>query len=468
MKTIAMIGAGSVIFGKNILADILWHDALKESEFRLMDIDPDRLATAGRMAQLINRDLKAGARIICTDRRRKALDGADFVICTMGVGGFEATLTDHAVPRRFGVRQTVGDTLGVGGIFRAVRGVPELLRLCEEMRRLCPRALLINYSNPMAMHCLAVERATRIRHVGLCHGVQNTARVMRMYVALCENRVPPQDLERHLARPRNSRIRFQEWMDWMALGLDPRLNYLCAGINHLAFFLQFRSGQRDLYPALRRAGQLAHLRRLDPVRFELFSQIGYYMTETSGHIAEYVPYYLNKTAEIRAKELRPSVYVQACRDLERNYRALRAAARAGRSLIRIPYQPSNEHVSRVIHAMVTGQPYRFNGNVHNAGGRLISNVQGNACVEAPCLAGRSGIAPQPVGDLPPACAALIRTNINVQDLAVRGILEGNRDFIRQALLLDPNTASQIPPSAIAGMVEAMFKAQARWLPRNLR
>ena len=468
MKRISLIGAGSVVFGKNVIADILWHEALRDAEFRLMDVDPVRLDVAARMAEGINRDLGAGARIVKTRDRRRALDGADFVISTMGVGGYPATVVDHRVPARFGVRQVIGDTLGVGGIFRAVRGVPVLLDLCADMEELCPGALLLNYSNPMAMHCLAIERATRIRHIGLCHGVQNTAHLLRSLVGMLAQGVTRTQVARHMARPFDSKLRVREWLDWMELGVDPRLNYLCAGINHMAFFLRFRSGERDLYPALRRASATPHLRRLDPVRFELFDQLGWFMTETSGHTAEYVPYYLHSDAEIRDKALRVSGYLRTCRELERSFQSVRRAVSSRRSVIPLPYFPSNEHASRILNAVVTGRPYVFNGNVHNAGGALISNLPGDACVEVPCVADSTGVTPTRVGDLPPACAALIRTNINVQDLAVRGILEGDRTYIRQAMLVDPATAAQLPPRRIDELCDAMFRAHARQLPRNLR
>ena len=466
MIRIALIGAGSVVFGKNVIADVLWHDALKGCELRLMDIDRERLDTAAAMATLINRDLEGGARILKTLDRRQALDGADVVICTINVGGFDATVIDHAVPRRFGVCQTVGDTLGPGGIFRAARNVPEVLRLCDDMAALCPRALLVNYSNPMAMHCLAIERSRPTLHVGLCHGVQNTAHVMRSLVGMLANKVTARAVGVHLARPWNSRERVREWLEWMAMGEDPAVSYTCAGINHMAFFLRFQSGDRDLYPALRAVLDVPHLRRLDAVRMDLFERLGYFMTETSGHTAEYVPYYLKSPAEIVAKGLRVSSYLRTCRDQDKSYRHLRQQVLAGRSVIDRPYTPSVEHISRIINALVTGRPYVFNGNVHNTGSSLIANLPGDACVEVPCTADKAGVTPHRIGELPPACAALIRTNINVQDLAVRGILEGRRDYIMQALMLDPNTASQIAPSRIWAMGEAMIKAQARWLPKG--
>ncbi len=467
MKRIALIGAGSVVFGRNVIADILWHDALKGCELRLMDIDPERLDTAVRLAGRINRDLRGGARIVATADRGRAIDGADAVICTINVGGYDATRLDHAVPRRFGVRQTVGDTLGAGGVFRAARNVPEVLRLCDDMAVRCPGAWLVTYSNPMAMHCLAVARTRRTRCVGLCHGVQNTAHTLRAILGMRAAGVTPRAVATHFKRPHGSPERTREWLEWMALGDDPALNYRCAGINHMAFYLSFRSGTRDLYPEIRSISGIPHLRRLDPVRFDLCERIGYFMTETSGHTAEYVPYYLRSAAETAAMELRPGSYLRTCREQEAAYRRLRRDLLAGRGGLPIPYAPSVEHVSRILNAMATGTPYVFNGNVHNAGGALIANLPGDACVEVPCTADRGGVSPHRVGDLPPACAALIRTNVNVQDLAVRGILEERRDLIKQALLLDPNTAATLAPRRIWALADAMFAAQSRWLPPGL-
>ncbi len=464
---ITMIGAGSAVFGRNLVADILWHDALRASEIRLMDIHSERLKTAEGMARLLARDFGAKQfRILATRDRRRALEGADVVINTMGVGGLDAVRDDLTIPARYGVRQTVGDTLGPGGIFRALRSVPELLRVCNEMAELCPEAWLLNYSNPMAIHCLAVERATRIRHVGLCHGVQGTARTMRMIVAIADE--SPRAIWRHFRRPYDSPARVEEWKRWWDQGDDPDLQYLCAGINHMAFFLTFRSGGRDLYPALWRAARIPHLRRFDPVRFALMERLGHFMTETNDHTAEYTPYFLKKPEEVARYHLRVGGYLETCRKLEREYRRLRQTVRRGRPIVPLPYVPSQEYAARILNALATGRPFVFNGNVHNQGGALISNLPGDCCVEVPCVADGNGIRPMTVGDLPPACAALIRTNVNVQDLTVRAILEGNRRYVRQALMLDPNTAGTLTLTQMDRLLDALFRAHSRRLPPDLR
>jgi alpha-galactosidase len=463
---IAFIGAGSVVFSKNVLSDILWHDALKDADIRLVDIDGDRLNTAEGMLRKVNSELGGRAAISATRDRRRALDGADFVINCIGVGGYAATKVDLQLPLKFGVKQTVGDTLGVGGIFRSIRSIPELLGVCADMAGLCPDALLLNYSNPMAMHCLAVERATAIRHVGLCHGVQGTAQTMRMLTEML--REPPAAIARHFARPWGDATRDAEWKNWMERGLDPDLSYTCAGINHMAFFLRFESKGRDLYPLLRRAFGLPHVLRIDPVRFELFRRLGYFMTETSGHTAEYVPYFMKDPKEIEARHIWVNSYVHTCKDQDQAYRALRRTVRAGRPILEPGFRLSKEYASKIVNAVVTGRPFVFNGNVHNRGGALISNLPGDSCVEVPCVADRQGVRPTAVGELPPQCAALIRPNVSVQDLTVRGILEGRRDRILQAVMMDPNTASQISLPQLDKLVDAMFRAHAKRLPKGLR
>ncbi|MCC7517747.1 MAG: alpha-galactosidase [Verrucomicrobiae bacterium] len=460
MTRIAFLGAGSVVFARNILADILWHEALAGSEVRLMDIDPERLETGQALAESLNASLRTRARILATRSLPRALDGADFVISAIGVGGFPATRDDLLIPLRSGLKQTIGDTLGMGGIFRAARSIPVLLGICREMKRRCPKAWLLNYSNPMAMHCLAVERTTEIRHVGLCHGVSNTARFIRACLEIAK--LPPSVVWNHFLGSASRRAR--EWAEWMSWGDDPALNFTCAGINHMAFFLRFESGGRDLYPALRRLLALPWIRRLDPVRLALFERLGWYMTETSDHMAEYVPWFLKDPEEIRRHHLRVAGYLDTCRAQEKRYRALRRDLRRGKPAISIPYRPSNEYASRILNAIVTGRPYVFNGNIHNRGGALIANLPGDCCVETPCIADRSGIRPTFVGKLPPQCAALIRTNVNVQDLAVRGILARDRRLILQAAMLDPNTASQLSADRIASVCDALFRAHAKRLP----
>jgi len=466
MPKIAIIGAGSAVFSKNIIADILWHPALSDSEIVLMDIDPRRLDLSLRMARSINETLGARGVFRATADLEEALQGADFVLCTVGVGGCEATRKDLEIPLKFGLKQTIGDTLGVGGIFRSARSIPVVLELCRLMEKLCPKALLMNYANPMAMHMLAIQRATSVRAVGLCHGVVNTATTMRMLVAMKD--IPEAEIAAHFQRPYNSPERTAEWMRWWELGRDEHLSYTCAGINHMAAFLRFESGGRDLYPDLRQLLDRPYFNALEPVRFDLLRWLGYFMTETSTHSAEYLPYFLKNEAEIAARSLRVAGYLEAVGLLHEETEALDQSLQAGRSVIPEKYSPSVEYASRIINAVVTGQPFVFNGNVHNRGGALISNLPGDACVEVPCVADSAGVTPTVIGDLPPQVAAMIRTNINVQDLAVRGILENSKDYLYQAAMLDPNTAASLTLSEIKALMGAMFEAHGGILPPGLR
>jgi len=459
MVKIALIGAGSVVFAKNVIADLLWHEALADSHLVLVDIDQGRLETARRLADRIQSSFGTGARIEHTMDRRQALAGADFVICTIGVGGFDATRRDHEIPARFGVQQTVADTLGPGGIFRSARSIPVLLGICRDMTELCPEAWLLNYTNPMATHCLAVARATRIKCVGLCHGVRNTARTMRMLVGLVER--DPAEIWAHFELPAHSEPRVAQWQEWWELGADPDLTYTCAGINHMAFFLRFESAGRDLCAALREMLNMPHMRRLDPVRFELFERLGYFMTETSGHTAEYVPYFLKDPAETRRMHLEVSSYLDTCRRQDDGCRAMQAALAADDGIVNQPYELSVEYASRIINAIVTGVPYTFNGNVHNNGGKVIPNLPRDCCVEVPCRADGDGIRPVFAEELPPQCAALIRTNVNVQDLTVRAVLEARDDYLRHALMLDPNTASTLTLPRISELADAMLQINHR-------
>ena len=465
MVKIVLVGAGSAVFSKNLIADILWHKTLGDARLVLVDTDPERLEVAMEMARSINASLGAHASISAASDRRMALDGADFVICTIGVGGLAATKDDIEVPLRFGVRQTIGDTLGVGGVFRAARSIPHLLAICRDMEELCPDALLLNYSNPMAMHCLAVERATRIRCVGLCHGLQMTAIWLRTLIALMDR--PAEEINRHLARPMKDPKRAEEWESWLALGKDPDFSYTCAGINHMAFFLRLESAGQDLYPKLWQILDMPHLLQMESVRFELFRWLGYFMTESPLHTPEYTPYFLKDPAETAAHNLTVGIYIQGCENLATEYRSLADTVRTGRPVIRTPYQRTEEYASRILDAIVTDRPYVFYGNVPNHGGALIGNLPGDCCVEVPCLASKAGITPTFVGELPPQCAALIRTNVNVQDLAVRGILEGSRERIYQAVMMDPNTASTLTLGRIRELCDAMFAVHADRLPANL-
>ena len=468
MSKIVLIGAGSAVFSRNLIADILSYPALSESEIHLVDTDERRLGIALKMARSINLALGGRARFETAAHYRDSLDGADFVLNMIGVGGAEAVHTDLEVPLAHGLRQTVGDTLGVGGIFRSARSIPVLLEIAREMERRAPRALLLNYTNPMATHVLAVARETSVRVVGLCHGIVHTAQLMRMLVEMVK--IPEAEIEAHFRKPWNSPERTREWLHWLALGDDPALSYTCAGINHMAAFLRFESGGVDLYPRLWEAMKIPHLKALDPVRIELAHWLGYFITETSGHCAEYLPYYLKDAEATRRANLRVAGYLESIRDLDQAVTRLEADLQEGQSVISLPYRRSVEYASRVINAITTNTPYVFNGNVHNRGGALISNLPGDCCVEVPCVADAAGVTPTVIGDLPPQIAALNSTNIHVQDLIVRGVVGQKRDYLYQAAMLDPNTSSTLSLPQIKALMDEMFARHtaAGHLPETLR
>ncbi len=467
MPRIAIIGAGSMVFSRNLLADILACEALKGSEFALMDIDPERLAVAAAMAESINRTRGADAKFTATADRAEAVAGADYVLNTIGVGGFPATRTDFRVPERFGLRQTIADTLGIGGIFRTLRSLPVVLELAGEIERLAPGALLMNYANPIATHVLGVARSTRVRVVGLCHGVRHTRGRMIMLAKLAQ--MSPAEVDEALADWEPHEPPGTRFAAFYGESLaDESVETLCAGINHMAAFLVFRRGGEDLYPLLWKASEIQAIRRLEAVRLELMRHLGYFFTETSGHLSEYVPWFLKSQAEIRRLAIRPGQYLRTCQDLDETFGDYRRRASSGEPFIRPDRPLSVEYAARIIHAIETHRPFEFNGNVPNDGGRYVANLPGDACVEVPCVADGGGIHPREVGELPPQCAALMRTNVNVQDLVVRAVLERKPRHVLHAAMLDPNTAATLTLPEIARLVREMTAAHGELIPPYLR
>ena len=467
MTKIAIIGAGSMVFSKNVLSDVLACDALKDTTFSLMDVDAERLALVGAMAESINATRKAHATVETHADRRAALDGADFVVNTIGVGGFDATKTDLLLPETFGLRQTIGDTLGIGGIFRSLRSIPVVLDMCFDIEEVCPDALLLNYTNPMAMHCLAVERATSVDVVGLCHGVRHTRARMIALARLAA--MDPAESEAILAdwEPTESgRMSFAEL--YAGCVRNETVETLCAGINHMAAFLVFRENGEDLYPLLYKARENPVIRKIEEVRLELMSRFGYFTTETSGHIAEYLPWFLRDDGEIERLAIRPNCYIGTCEQLEVALQEYKTKAASGEPFIREDEPASIEYASRIVNAIVTNEPYVFNGSVHNDGGALIGNLPGDSCVEVPCVADALGVQPTSVGSLPPQIAAMIRTNINVQDLVVEAVLDESRDHVYHAAMLDPNAAATLTLPKIHELVDAMIDAHGQLMPAFLR
>ena len=469
MARIAMIGAGSMVFSKNVISDLLSFEALKGAELALMDIDGERLEVCGKMAESINRTRGADAKITTHRERGEALEGADFVINTIGVGGIEATRTDFRVPEKYGLKQTISDTLGIGGIFRTVRSLPVVLELCWDMEELCPDALMLNYTNPMAMHCLGVQRGTEVEVVGLCHGVRHTKARMTMLARLAEmgKKKAKALLDKWEPREKGPTAFTEFYQECLG---DETVEAICAGINHMAAYLVFRRKEtgEDLYPLLFEAYEDETLRKIEAVRLELMKRFGYFMTETSGHIAEYLPWFLKSEEEIERLRLRPGAYIGTCEDLEETFREYERKAAEGEEFIEADEARSIEYAAPLINAVVTNEAFMLNGNVHNRGGALIYNLPSDCCVEVPCVADGLGIHPTVIGELPPQCAAMMRTNINVQDLVVQGILEQDREHIYHAAYLDPNASATLTMPEIESMVDDMFEAHGDLMPEYFR
>ena len=403
---VTLIGAGSTVFARTLISDLVsFPDLADDLTVTLMDIDAERLRATERMTS------NAGVNVEATVDRRAALEGADYVLTMFQVGGYRpATVIDFEVPKRFGLRQTIGDTLGIGGIMRGLRTIPVLLDVCRDMEEVCPDALLLQYVNPMAMLCWAVARASPIRCVGLCHSVQGTAR----------------DLAADL-------------------GVDA-LEYRCAGINHLAFYLELTHQGRDVYPELRAKTDIPDWNR---VRYEVLRHFGYFCTESSEHLAEYVPWFIKSARPELVEEFNVPLdeYLRRCEEqLAQPVPADLATER------------SDEYGAHIIHALETGKPFRFNGNVMNHG--LVDNLPA-CCVEVPCLADARGITPEPVGELPPQLAALIRTSVNVQELTVEAALTGSLEHAYHAAMLDPHTAAELSLREIHDLVDGLLEAHSQ-------
>jgi alpha-galactosidase len=426
---IVFVGAGSVEFTKNLLGDILTFPELTSSEIVLHDIDSERLETAVAIARWTNDALGAAARISGTVDRRAALEGADYVINMVQVGGHEATLLDFEVPLRHGLRQTIGDTLGVGGIFRALRTIPVMRGIARDMSEECPDAWLLNYTNPMAMLCWAVYEGSSIdRVVGLCHSIQGTTHRLAELVG----------------------VPFDEVM------------FLGAGINHQSFILRFERGGENLYPllddAIERDPELART-----VRVEMYRRLGYFPTESSEHGAEYVPWFMRHDELVERYRITVGDYVQRSEENMREYARIRSALAAGEGF---EIERSLEYASLIIHSIETGTERAFYGNVRNSG--LIDNLPDGCCVEVPCLVDRTGVQPTHVGALPPQLAALNRTFANVCELTVRAALDGKREHVYHAAMLDPNTAASLTLDEIEALVGDLLDAHRHALPEGLQ
>ncbi len=433
MPKIAIVGAGSTVFAKNLIGDILSFPELAESTISLFDIDPVRLRTSQIVAHKVADALGAKPTIEATDDRRKSLDGADYAIAMFQIGGYEpGTVVDFEVPKKYGLRQTIADTLGVGGIMRALRTIPVMLDMTADMEELCPDATLLNYVNPMAMNSWALNRASSIKNVGLCHSVQGTAEQMA----------------------RDIRIPVEE------------INYLCAGINHMAFYLHFErmteNGPEDLYPLLRQVVEEDRVPAWNRVRYEMLQRLGYFVTESSEHFAEYVPWFIKRDRpDLIDRFLIPlDEYITRCENQIAGWEQMREFFEDEEFSLGV--DRTHEYGSYIIHSLETGQPRVIYGNVSNEG--LIDNLPHGCCVEVPCLVDANGIQPTHIGKLPPHLAALMMTNVNVQGLTVEAALTGKREHIYHAAMLDPHTAAELDLEQIWNLVDDLIEEHGDWLP----
>jgi alpha-galactosidase len=427
---IAMIGAGSVVFVKNLLTDILSLPALQDCTVALHDIDPERLETAGMMARWTAAKFGAASVVEEHADRRACVEGADFVINMVQIGMHEATLLDFDIPRRYGLKQTIADTVGIGGIFRGLRTIPFMLDLVRDMRELCPQALLLNYTNPMSILTWAVYKAyPEQRVVGLCHNVQFTSRDLAEY-----------------------------------LGVDlSRLSYDCGGINHMTWFLRLMVDGKDAYPQLFAAAKNPAIYAKDKVRFELMKHLGRFVSESSEHTAEYTPYFLRRDDQIAEFDVPVDEYVRrSIRNLNR-YVETRRKLLAGEEF---PLERSAEYGASIIHAMVTGEVQLIYGNVENSG--LIENLPSGCCVEVPVVVDRNGLRPVRVGTLPPELAAHCAPHVFVQDLTVRAALQGERKLVYRAAVLDRHAASVLSLREIRAMVDELIEAHGDAMPVGVR
>jgi alpha-galactosidase len=441
MPKIAIIGAGTMQFVRALVADITTYPELAGAEVCLMDISPERLDMSKRLADRIILQQQSNVKITTTTDRVEALKGAQYVMITFQIGGLAAVEDDIRIPEKYGVSQCVGDTMGPGGIFRGLRTVPVLIDVARDMEKYCPDAILLQYCNPMAINMWALQEAVPgLKMAGLCHSIPGASRMMASWIG-----APYEEI-----------------------------TFTAAGINHMAWFLEFKWNGQDAYPLLWKAMEDPANYAKEPVRIDMARHVGYFMTESSGHLSEYLPWFRNSERhidELVAKFTDPGAdwldwgrtggYLKFChRELET------APARRLRWIngeVPVPVERSVEYGPAIVAAVEANQPLVFYGNVLNTG--LIDNLAPGSCVEVPVVVDRHGFRPTHVGKLPPHLAALNTTNIIVQELTARGSQTGDRDLIRNAIALDPVTSSVLSLSEIDAMTNEMFAANERWLPQ---
>jgi len=433
MPKVAMIGAGSLVFCKTLVADMLATPALQESHICLMNRTKPKLDQIEDFVRRMVQDNGLNTQVSATLDRREALEGADYVVVMIQVGGVDAFGVDYEIPMKYGVDQCIGDSLGPGGVFRAARTIPVLLDIARDMEELCPNAVMLNYANPMGMCCTALGRHANVQFVGLCHGVQTTLDLISGYVG-----VPKSDID-----------------------------YFCAGINHMAWFLTLKDKRdgRDLNPILRECMEKPECYSNEKVRGEVMRHFGYFMTESTGHLSEYIPWFRSSERALAAYCDEPGfggetgAYYNYCRMIADkyagvNYLDLESTAADTRSV---------EYCSYILEARETGNPFRLNGNVRNDG--YITNLPQGCCVEVPVFVDEGGLHPVRVGDLPPQCAALNQSNVSVQSLTVEASVAGDPELLMQAVAMDPLTSAVCTLAEARAMVTDMLEAEKEWLPQ---
>ncbi len=452
MTKLTIIGAGSAVFTKNIVADILSLEKFKNIEIALQDIDPVRLKASHELLNVISKKLNASPKITSHTNRRESLDGTDFVQTTIQVGGYKpSTLLDFEIPKIYGLQQTIADTLGIGGIMRALRTIPVLLDIAKDIIEVCPNAIWLQYVNPMCANMIAINKTfPEVKTMGLCHSVQGTA-------------------------------------EMLAEDLDERIediDYLCAGINHMAFYTKFEKKlnngpNEDLYPKLKLlADQIVNDKKLssrsrkinqesnkilhEKVRYEILNRFGYFVTESSEHFAEYVPWFIKKNRQdlINKFKIPINEYIDRC---ESNVRLWATLEKDMTPIHNEPLKRSNEYASYIIDGFANNNQITINANVMNDG--YIDNLPKNCCVEVPCLVNSDGFFPQKIGKLPEQLAALMRTNINVHILTSEAALTRKREHIYHAAMLDPLTAANLTIDEIYSMTDKLIDAHRNFLPK---
>lgn len=422
---IVFIGSGSIIFVKNLIGDCLLTPCLADAEYALLDIDAEKLALSERMLQRLNESVNSGrAHIRAYTSQKEALRGADFVISAIQVGGYRRVVPDFEIPAKYGLKQTYADTLGIGGIFRGLRTVPVMQDIVRDMMEVCPDAWLLNYVNPMAIITGAMLKSTGVKMVGLCHSVQ-----------VCAS-----DLLSGLGMPTD------------------HLRYKIAGINHQAWLLELEQNGVDIYPEVRKRAFARKDIHPDMVRYEIFRRFGYYVTESTQHTAEYTPYFIKRAYPGLAEQY--GVKTEMYQDWGNSQQEYWSHARKMENEP-LTHTRTKEFASYILEAMTTGTPFEIAANVLNHG--YIENLPQGCCVEVPCVVDAAGITPRRMGRLPEQCAALNRTNINVQELTIEAALTHKREHIYHAAMLDPHTAAELSIPDIIALCDEMIESNAGWI-----